>query len=657
MDFLMSSDEKIMPYLIHFSFIQDEIIENSDLISGLLPLFAPLLDGNKGSIFNSHEFSTKVKNAYGLEIHPYVSEHIAVKMVSKGWLKKENNIIYYTGHVDKFEHNEKRDFIFESLVSKYEDTHLAIYPEDHSIGIKFADELYGRMALNILDEEQLPPLSVRLNFSFSRFILQSKDDQHYSFAINELYAGILLSQVILSLKEPASKEEINFNDTTFIIDTPVILSLLGLHGQTEKKAAIDFIALLSSAGAKLTTTDLYKSEVLDTVRAALENHRHGSARKSKIDRVLFLEPQTKTICQSVLHNFDSSLQHVGLSTKNIINVSLSSIKANMIHEKIYSKLNPNQNTKARDIDAKCISTVVINNSLKSQSNISKYKNVFISSNHDVVNRANNALLELDIVNKHDSKFVLTERKLATLLWIKIGDKSKKIDAGHLLSSCLKVTNYIKFQYEDFLRKINENKDNKMILGLLNSDTLLDDFIDITHADVQFLKDDNIQHYLDEIINKKSEIEAEKVKRMYKQKFVSMHRQNEDLLEAAKQDIHDARREKDSAINEKIALEEKVKNMEKHIEKLIDTEITNAKKRTNLLVLLSKILIIILCSVVGAFSNVIIESQPIRTLIGLALGFFMTWVIPEEIFNKTVGRKIQNDLDVKISDIQRRYQLE
>ncbi len=103
----MSSNKILTPYLIHFSFIQDEVIENSDLISGLLPLFAPLLEEKNGTIFNSQLFSKKVKIAYGLDIHPYVSEHIAIKMISKGWLRRDNDIIYHTGNVEKFKEHDK----------------------------------------------------------------------------------------------------------------------------------------------------------------------------------------------------------------------------------------------------------------------------------------------------------------------------------------------------------------------------------------------------------------------------------------------------------------------------------------------------------------------------------------------------------------------
>ena len=467
----------------------------------------------------------------------------------------------------------------------------------------------------------------------------------------------MISQVVLSLKEPASKDDIDFKGTTFIIDTPVLLSLLGLHGPTEEKAASDFISLLRSTGAILTTTDLYKNENIDTVKVALENYRIGNVRKSKVDRALFLDKKIKVLCQSVLHNFDSSLKHVGLSPSNIINVSLSSVKAKMIQEKIYSKLNPNQNTKARDVDARCITTVVINNAIKCEASISRYKNIFISSNQDVIYRANNALIEAGIINNHDSKFILSERKLATLLWLKIGDKSKKLDAAHLLSSCLKVTNYIKFQYEDFLRKIDENKENRMILGLLNSDTLLDDFIDITHADTRFLRDDNIQYYLDEIINRKAEVEAEKVKRAYKQKVVSIHRQSEDLVAAAQKDTKQALQEKNIITDERNKLIARVKHIEEHMHGLIQQEIEKVTCDTKNIITFIKLMIILMFTGLGYFNNAVIESQIMRTIVGVALGILMTWVIPDEIFNKTIGKKMNAKLELKIQKIKQRYQVE
>ncbi len=112
----------------------------------------------------------------------------------------------------------------------------------------------------------------------------------------------------------------------------------------------------------------------------------------------------------------------------------------------------------------------------------------------------------------------------------------------------------------------------MILGLLNSDTLLDDFIDITHADTRFLRDDNIQYYLDEIINRKAEVEAEKVKRAYKQKVVSIHRQSEDLVAAAQKDTKQALQEKNIITDERNKLIARVKHIEEHMHGLIQQEI-------------------------------------------------------------------------------------
>ena len=165
-----------------------------------------------------------------------------------------------------------------------------------------------------------------------------------------------------------------------------------------------------------------------------------------------------------------------------------------------------------------------------------------------------------------------------------------------------------------------------------------------------------KHYLDEIINRKAEVEAEKVKRAYKQKVVSIHRQSEDLVAAAQKDTKQALQEKNIITDERNKLIERVKHIEEHMHGLIQQEIEKVTCDTKNIITFIKLMIILMFTGLGYFNNAVIESQIMRTIVGVALGLLMTWVIPDEIFNKTIGKKMNVKLELKIQNIKQRYQV-
>src|ERR1700730_1894584 len=72
--------------LIVFVFVADSFSKTGDIISGLEPLFAPLLQRQKGERFDPERFATDVSEMYGLAMHPYVALDLAPKLAAIGLL-------------------------------------------------------------------------------------------------------------------------------------------------------------------------------------------------------------------------------------------------------------------------------------------------------------------------------------------------------------------------------------------------------------------------------------------------------------------------------------------------------------------------------------------------------------------------------------------
>lgn len=296
--------------LVHFSFIQESLIKTNDVLEGILPLFAPLLDEKKGEVFNASDFSKKVQDVYGLDIHPYVIESFALKFKAKGWLTQSGGLLTYSmSSISTTEKKELVDNEIQELVSDFEKIHLTIYPEDESQHIDFREQMHLIMSKHKLSSDENSDLEKRLSYSFSKLTLEYELTKGPDNIISSIYSGIVISQVILSLNEPLLDEAFSLENTLVIIDTPIILAALGFHGKIEEALSRKFLNNLHNLKAKLTTTELYKKEAQESIRMALENYKNKSnlGTRTKIDKTFRTQENMLPKAVAVLKSTDEAL--------------------------------------------------------------------------------------------------------------------------------------------------------------------------------------------------------------------------------------------------------------------------------------------------------------------------------------------------------------
>lgn len=642
--------------LVHFSFIQESLIKTNDVLEGILPLFAPLLDEKKGEIFNASDFSNKVQEVYGLDIHPYVIESFALKFKAKGWLTQAGGMLTYSmSSISTIEKKELVDNEIQELVSDFERVHLAIYPEDESKKINFRDQMHLIMSKHKLSSDENSDLEKRLSYSFSKLTLEYDLTKGSDNIISSIYAGIVISQVILSLNEPLLDEAFSLENTLVIIDTPIILSALGFHGKIEEALSRKFLVNLHNLKAKLTTTELYKKEAQESIKMALENHKNKSnfGSRTKIDKTFKTQENMLPKAVAVLKSTDEALGiiKIDMELSKQINIQLESKRSQELNQDIYSQLYFHQNDRARENDSVSIAATVIKNGHQFKERLAQYDAIYVTSNQSIVTHCNNHFKRQDYFKHGAVSPIVTDRDLATLIWIKNGSHKSKIDTISILPQCLQVTNYIKFKYAEFIERLagtaNE-EDSKLYLSVLTSDSVLDSLIQNTNASVDFIRDGDLKEFIEQTIEKIGDEKANQVKDTYQQRLSSEIAQRKMVEEVSK--------------NEIIELKKEVSKYQSIINgRILEAKETAVKKANNAVTFLKIAIAIVLFSICQAgtyAANLMPNSLTGTTLYiisTLAIPFLLTWKIPDLVFSKRI--KAYEDKIIKREEdkIKKQYQ--
>jgi hypothetical protein len=93
----MNNSRDVRPFTA-FAFLADKLAQGGGLVSGLIPLFAPVVAPLAGKRFEAAKLSDLLADYYGMDIHPYAVEDIAPRLCEQGILEAKNiskNLIEY----------------------------------------------------------------------------------------------------------------------------------------------------------------------------------------------------------------------------------------------------------------------------------------------------------------------------------------------------------------------------------------------------------------------------------------------------------------------------------------------------------------------------------------------------------------------------------
>lgn len=657
-------------HIFHFALVHQEFSRTGDLTLGLLPLFSPLLAGKEGTQFSSKTFCNEVEQNYGINMHPYVAEDIAAKLCSKGFLteslkSKPNEKIYIINKINDIS-DENLNNQIENFYAKFEQFSRKVLnnSSEKADSIDFHYEFSKRLARYDSSKESIDTTHAKsqiLDWCFVRFVKFIEERGGESLqALQNAYSGAILSEVVLSLKEP-SIEAKSINGKKFYIDAPILINIIGFSDEYSVKCSRDLISQINKYGGIVTTTDYYIKEASVSIGASLENHRQLGTRHSQLDQFIFKNPEKILDLRTAQFQIDKILReeyNFSLDDQLAkIDQKIISRRAVELKEKITQSLMWYQKDLARENDAKSITFVVADHSYNSIKNISESKSFLVSNNISMIQAANETLYRMSSFNKPEMTPLLSEKKLAVLLWVITGGKGTDISQLSLLSSCNRAIEMhadLFANIKDFLKKLKP-EDAAHYEHIMTNDRLMYCLIDEIGLNSNKINENNINEYITRAENS-LENEIDDIKRSLNDEVnklrtaLSRERsQREKALIALQSKIKEAEEAKENlnSLNNSIQINKQNETIPTNHTEQKTTEpeiIPQTKIEENIRSIVSgtikfTILIagaLIIYNLNGITSIKISDTEigenSVKSIAALVSACF-TWFLPEKIFNK------------------------
>lgn len=562
-------------HLFHFALVHDEFAKTGDLISGLMPLFSPLLAELEDTVFDQDKFRKSIEESYGISFHPFIAEDIAERLAEKEILKP----------LGQNHRNLPKQYAI-SKVPQISDRKL-------ESEIKYIYESFEKYANKVIDKQNFNLPELDLNYEFSRRLARVNLEPHHVKASDKLcrlldwcfakfvalidekggslqsslrkaYSGAVLAEVVLSIKEPSVNKR-DLVGKSFYIDAPILLNILGFNDQYAVNCSRELIKEIKELGGILTTTESYIKEAKVSLNAALNNHEQRGVRHSALDHFIFKNPDKLADVRLSVVQIEAKLEDVyefNLAHKfTAIRNHVISQRAKALNTKISEALNWYTKDNARENDSEAITFVVANHGYNSIKNIAESNSFLVSPNHSMISSANNCLYKSSTFNKPEMTPLLSERKLAILLWVINGGRTAEVASHTLISACnraMEMHQELFLNIEKFLGNIKQ-EDIAQYEELMTNDRLLFCLIDQTGCDADVLNEDNFESYYRD------------ARREYEDEFKSFKEAQKKEVESVKKRLDElqvAKNKATTAVIEKAKDADEQKDLAKKLEGII-----------------------------------------------------------------------------------------
>ncbi len=541
--------------LIHYSLVHEEFVKSDDLIKGLLPIFSPAIAKHNTKFFDPEVFTSELEEMYGLKMHPYVAEDIIPKLETENLLTKTvagKKAVYVNNCNQSFKSNKNQTILFQELIDAFvQATEIML----ESSGLEMTkDEIekafHHRLArLDFINEESNAKDSKAeerlLNYSFSRFIeSMSEKDKKYQNILEQAHSGAMIVEVVLNLRTPPDSDK-KLENVQILVDAPILIDLLGLADSELVNYSNELIKQISDSGAKLTTTDYYIQEARELIQNSLNNHHNEKRRVTDLDRFLLKSSLNLAKTKSIVRDLKGSLikKGIDLSVNNYLSDSTASQRAKNLENEVFSALGNYQNEKAQERDAKSVALVVSKNRYKEINNISEANILFLTKNSRITEQINSYLRRKEIILDGTISPVITDRKLATLLWVMHGGQGKNLVSSELLANChraieskITILKKAKNTLLDISKLGEEEKEH--IESIINNKRTAYCLLDKVGGNIELIKGKDTRNLVDEII-KEIKLEEKELSEIEKNKDIEkIRKESKREIDKSKKESHE-----------------------------------------------------------------------------------------------------------------------
>lgn len=682
---------KYSSHLYHYALVNAEFQETRDISSSLKPLIIPILHDIQGKLYSPSEVSRKVMENYGVKMHPLVAEDYAERLAEQGFLEKispKNQNKKPNYQVAEFEEEldqaEKRRFevIISSIITTFSELASDFFQNaglEEPESVNYDNEFTKRLAYTgVKGAESLEVNETNiLDLAFASTVTNIfESDEEKKLALEKAYNGAVLSEVVLSIREPSTDLQ-NISGKKFYIDQPLLINILGFADEYLVDCSRQLIKAVQEYGGIVTTTAAYIDEARDTIKYGLASYRQKSGPPSPLTTFLMLNPSKLSVVQAAQTNVEFLLQERGFDlSEPLINAGakLTSQTSKVIRNQLHKQLTWYRKPEAMEHDVEAVLHVVSDYGYNTFKSFAESRSFLITSNERLISDCDRVLREKANFKEYEMSPLLSERKFAVLLWILSGTKESESDLSSisLLANCSKAME-LNGLVMDKMRSFFQNLDPDSIAlfeRVVTNERLLHTLVEEVGGNADNLTPENFakvvkrsEDKVRERLNTNSEALSrarsqigKQAKEIGKRRSTesSMKRNLKDLQDQSKAELNSANRRAKLAEQEKRRFESEMERRQKETEQGIkevkeSTEYRDAKNRQKVesfFEIFFKALVVLFIAVGGFWVDFKYDGNGLATLIVFIFSLCMTWVMPQLIFNRPIewaAKRVTNKL--------------
>lgn len=538
---------------------------------------------------------------------------------------------------------------------------LAQYLTDHcKKGVPVSQEsaisrlhsFFARYGLQVGTESlasvKIKPEEYESDYYIARFIFKCKDEQDALYpSIIDLVKGYFLRLAIYIQPENGNIHAASFANTSFVLDTPVLLDLLGYQGEERKNNADALFRMLKRQKAKLCYFPHIKQEVINVLTAYKYSLISGTAsaggktlegldfrgfNTSDVEReIQLLESKLEGSFHIVEHNMPA------YATKADNTVDESQVLDEEGIKRYVKENTPHYTEDNLNNDIASVLAVHKLRAGETSRNIEACRFVFVTNNIDFIHAFNKYYR--DNVDKETFQLAISVNSLSAITWIKCGEVDHLSETELLKNAycAMQPIPEIMVKLEEVLTKLRESGSIQLeqVVALRASRVFQNDLWINSFGDIEAINELSVQHaqkeYEKALIaeeTKKHEKELQEIGQQHISEIETI--QNEMLIKEEKhnQEIRDISKSHSEYIrkrNEADRLKEKQQNED--IRKKADEFARNAREEwIKIHIRWINIFLRVFCvlGVAGLFASVSFDA-PLWVLILLGVFLFISAV--------------------------------
>ena len=616
-------------------------IETKDYLELILPFVCMCLPGKSEEKIEMEKTQQLLKEKYGLYIPVNVVGKILIRLCKqkRGSIVKKNPTGYIVNNVynskefddrtDKIKvcidavlrkmqkYMRKEKFLTDISYEKAKE-YLAVFLDTYNYSV-YEDA-------HSLDSITLEK-NAESNYYVAQFILSEYENDTLEFGyILEIIKGSLVAKSIYYFMD--SENDISqkrIQDTKFVLDTRVLIDVLGLNLQHESTATRELIELVTNNGGKIVTFDYYVDELKGIIhryektpelRLALSLNYFMRNGYSAQDAAAYSNTLEARLREYKIEIIEKPNYEMNISKQNW-HIDYTLLR-NTLNQKIdYRTTNNDYYSEALIHDVDTIEAVAYERGTSRYCTIFDCRVIFITKNIDICKTVY-SLYKEERFKRGEVNFAISDVDLTSIIWLSTFGKNNELPKLKLLEHAYSACAPSRVIMNEFLTKVRSLEENdkisqEMALMLRSQYATINDLSEISHNKEGSISDEfiyemerrvknraekeakiNLKNEYDEIKREKQEIEYDRLNvEKRRNELIAEQRRTSKLKQDTEYVINTLKNKRAIFSNEKAEYDKKmegIKNKQKEI-------IEKAKKNANTIRKITKIILYILLAVI------------------------------------------------------------